>query len=95
VRRVFLLARRLAPTILFFEDLDLNGANRHGDGSRQILGELLTCLDGIESPDGVVVVATTNDLSAIEPALKGRPSRFASFMLVLACWYNSGAGAGY
>jgi len=76
VRRIFLLARRLAPTILFFEDLDLIGANRHGDGSRQVLGELLTCLDGIESPDGVVVVATTNDLGAIEPALKDRPSRF-------------------
>jgi SpoVK/Ycf46/Vps4 family AAA+-type ATPase len=33
-------------------------------------------MDGIESPEGVVVVATTNDLSAIEPALKDRPSRF-------------------
>lgn len=76
VRRVFLLARRLAPTILFFEDLDLIGANRWGDSSRQVLGELLTCLDGIESPDGVIVVATTNDLTAIESALKERPSRF-------------------
>ena len=40
------------------------------------LGELLTQMDGLESNDGVIVVATTNDLGAIEPALAERPSRF-------------------
>ena len=76
VARLFRLAGRLAPTILFFEDLDLVGAERHMTRDREVLGELLTQLDGIESTDGVVTVATTNDLLAIEPALKDRPSRF-------------------
>lgn len=33
-------------------------------------------MDGLENNDGVIVVATTNDLGAIEPALAERPSRF-------------------
>jgi SpoVK/Ycf46/Vps4 family AAA+-type ATPase len=33
-------------------------------------------MDGLECNDGVIVVATTNDLAAIEPALSERPSRF-------------------
>ena len=33
-------------------------------------------MDGLEENDGLIVVATTNDLEAIEPALKDRPSRF-------------------
>ena len=33
-------------------------------------------MDGLEENDGIIVVATTNDLDAIEPALKDRPSRF-------------------
>lgn len=76
VARIFRLAGRLAPTILFFEDLDLVGADRHRNSDREVLGELLTQLDGLEQLDGVVTVATTNDLTAIEPALKDRPSRF-------------------
>jgi SpoVK/Ycf46/Vps4 family AAA+-type ATPase len=44
--------------------------------SNTTLGELLAQMDGLESNDGVIVVATTNDLAAIEPALTERPSRF-------------------
>lgn len=76
VRGLFRLAQRLSPTILFFEDLDLVGANRHMADNREVIGELLSCLDGIETFEGVLTVATTNDLAAIEPALKDRPSRF-------------------
>jgi hypothetical protein len=76
VRGIFEAARRLAPTILFFEDLDLVASDRHVSSHREILGELLAGLDGIDSGEGVITVATTNDLMAIEPALKERPSRF-------------------
>ena len=73
----FAMARELAPTVLFLEDIDLFGGTR---GRHQLadalLGELMNQLDGIEENDGLLVVATTNNLGAVEPALKERPSRF-------------------
>jgi SpoVK/Ycf46/Vps4 family AAA+-type ATPase len=76
VRRVFKWGRRFAPAILFFEDFDLVAPGRHGGAARSILGEFLSCLDGLDSGEGVIAIATTNDLKAIEPALKDRPNRF-------------------
>ena len=75
VRTIFKLARRLKPTIVFLEDLDLYASERTR-GSSTTLGELLSQMDGLEQNDGLIVVATTNDLAAIEPALRDRPSRF-------------------
>lgn len=75
VRRVFTWARRFAPTILFFEDFDLIAGNRHGSQPGDILGEFLSGLDGVDSSEGIITIATTNDLKAIEPALKDRPNR--------------------
>ncbi len=76
MRHLFQLARRLRPTILFLEDLDLFGADRYSQLRTGPLGELLAQMDGLEGNDGLIIVATTNDLDAIEPALKDRPSRF-------------------
>lgn len=76
VRRVFDWGRRFAPAILFFEDFDLVAASRHGGGRRGIMGEFITCLDGLDSHEGIITIATTNDLKAIEPAMKERPNRF-------------------
>ena len=76
LRHVFQLARRLRPTILFMEDLDLFAERRGHRVDPAILGELLAQMDGLEENDGLIVIATTNDLEAIEPALKDRPSRF-------------------
>lgn len=78
VARAFEWARRFAPTVLLFEDFDMVAADRedsHG-AEKTVLGEFLSCLDGPEKLDGVVVIATTNDLEAIEPALRERPNRF-------------------
>jgi cell division protease FtsH len=61
---------------MFLEDFDFYGDDRKRNRCPQVLGELLTELDGMESNDGVVVVATTNDVAALEPALVDRPSRF-------------------
>ncbi len=74
-RHVFALARKLKPTILFLEDLDLYAGDRSHSCS-VTLGELLSQMDGLETNDGLILVATTNDLLAIEPALRERPSRF-------------------
>jgi AAA+ superfamily predicted ATPase len=76
LRKCFALARRLKPSILFFEDLDLFAYERRSSGIAGSLGEILAQMDGMEENDGLICIATTNDLEAIEPALKDRPSRF-------------------
>lgn len=76
VRRVFNWGRRFAPSILFFEDFDMVARNRYSGSRTELVGEFLTCLDGIDSAEGVITIATTNDLSAIEPAIRDRPNRF-------------------
>lgn len=75
VRDVFELARKLAPTIIFFEDLDLFARERAYARSG-VLGEILAQLDGFENNDGLIFIGTTNDLEAIDPAIRQRPSRF-------------------
>jgi len=77
VTYLFKLARSAGRAILFFEDLDFYASHRerHYHGGSP-LGELLVQLDGMHSNDGLLVIATTNDLQAIEPALRDRPSRF-------------------
>jgi AAA+ superfamily predicted ATPase len=78
VAHLFEMARELSPTIMFMEDLDFYAPNRseYGGGNVRILGEILNQMDGFEENGDVVVIATTNDIESIEPALKDRPSRF-------------------
>jgi AAA+ superfamily predicted ATPase len=78
VAQLFEMARDLSPTIIFMEDLDFYASNRleYGGGNVRILGEILNQMDGFEENGDVVVIATTNDIESIEPALKDRPSRF-------------------
>ncbi|MCX7919965.1 MAG: ATP-binding protein [bacterium] len=75
VTQLFQFARELQPSIVFIEDLDCFAIDRHIHFT-PILGELLNQMDGIVENEGVIVIATTNDLQVIEPALKDRPSRF-------------------
>ncbi|MCC5876338.1 MAG: ATP-binding protein [Candidatus Sumerlaeia bacterium] len=76
VRRIFNWGRRFAPSILYFEDFDMVARDRHVNFGNDVLGEFMTGLDGLDSGEGIIAVATTNDLTAIEPALKERPNRF-------------------
>lgn len=76
LRKGFALARRLKPAIVFLEDLDLYATDRRSGPDCRTLGEILAQLDGLADNDGLMVIATTNDLTAIEPALRERPSRF-------------------
>lgn len=73
---IYGLARRLAPCLVVLEDLDvLGGLDRHDQVSRP-LGQLLGELDGLESNQGIITVATTNDVAVLDEALKNRPGRF-------------------
>lgn len=65
----------MAPTIIFFEDIDLFGKDREFEYS-PYLGELLNQIDGIKENDGIFLIATTNRPQLIDRALLNRPSRF-------------------
>jgi transitional endoplasmic reticulum ATPase len=79
VREVFEKARANAPTIVFFDEIDSiagergKGAGDSGVGER-VVSQLLTELDGLESLEDVVVIATTNRPDLIDAALL-RPGR--------------------
>jgi AAA+ superfamily predicted ATPase len=77
VTKLFEAARALAPCVIFLEDLDLTGGERSSSrGDPRVLNELLQCLDGAQENAGVVVIASTNDASALDEAILNRPGRF-------------------
>jgi cell division protease FtsH len=78
IRRLFRIARKEAPAIVFIDELDAVGATRGKDISGekdQTLNQLLVELDGFEAADEVVVIAASNLLDKLDPALL-RPGRF-------------------
>jgi len=81
VREVFRLARRKAPAIVFIDELDAIGAKRVDvgtSGEREIhrtLSQLLVEIDGFDPLDKVKIMAATNRIDIIDPALL-RPGRF-------------------
>jgi cell division protease FtsH len=81
VRRLFARARKLAPCVIFIDEIDALG-RRRGRGSDsasadqdQTLNQLLIEMDGFEQLSGVVVIASTNRPDILDPALT-RPGRF-------------------
>ncbi|MFB6194323.1 MAG: AAA family ATPase, partial [Halobaculum sp.] len=79
VREIFEKARSNAPTVIFFDEIDAiateRGRNTGDSGvSERVVSQLLTELDGLESLEDVVVVATTNRPDLIDDALL-RPGR--------------------
>src|SRR4051794_31941039 len=78
IRRLFREARKAAPAIVFIDELDAVGATRGNDVSGekdQTLNQLLVELDGFAASDEVVVIAASNLLDKLDPALL-RPGRF-------------------
>lgn len=79
VRHVFLVARQLAPCLLFFDQLDAVAPTRGLEsGSRtteRVVSQLLSELDALEASPGVIVLAATNRLDLIDSSLL-RPGRF-------------------
>jgi cell division protease FtsH len=78
IRRLFRIARKEAPAIVFIDELDAVGATRGKDISGekdQTLNQLLVELDGFAESDELVVIAASNLLDKLDPALL-RPGRF-------------------
>jgi cell division protease FtsH len=78
IRRLFRQARKETPAIIFIDELDAVGATRGKDISGekdQTLNQLLVELDGFSARDQIVVIAASNMLDKLDPALL-RPGRF-------------------
>jgi cell division protease FtsH len=79
IRRLFAEARKHSPAIIFIDELDAVGGKR-GDGvenseREQTLNQLLVEMDGFAAAEDVVVMAASNLLDKLDPALL-RPGRF-------------------
>ena len=85
IRKLFEQARKDAPAIVFIDELDAVGAARSGHGFNreqdQTLNQLLVELDGFNNRDQVIVMAASNRLQDLDPALL-RPGRFDRQILV-------------
>jgi transitional endoplasmic reticulum ATPase len=80
VRELFKKAKQAAPTILFLDEIDSICPRRNSDSSGsnvtdRVISQFLTEMDGIEDLKGVVVLAATNRIDLIDPALL-RSGRF-------------------
>jgi transitional endoplasmic reticulum ATPase len=76
LRRKFRDARETKPSIIFFDEIDAIAGKRSGDnGSVRIINQLLTEIDGMDSLDGVMVIAATNRPESLDGALM-RSGRF-------------------
>lgn len=79
VRKVFKIARKNAPCVLFIDEIDAVGAARGAAGRisehDQTINALLTELDGFSGREGVFVIAATNRVDILDDALK-RSGRF-------------------
>jgi len=75
---IYDMARELVPTVVLFEDIDYIGKDREGyNGSfDKITGELLNQLDGVQSNEGIITLASSNYPKALDKALRNRPGRF-------------------
>jgi SpoVK/Ycf46/Vps4 family AAA+-type ATPase len=88
LRRLFAIARRNAPAVIFFDEFDSIAAQRSGssDGgsraSNAVVAQLLTELDGFHADQDILVIGTTNRLDIIDEALL-RPSRFQPIQIEL------------
>ena len=80
VRDLFRQAKEKAPCIVFIDEIDAIGKKRDGqlggnDEREQTLNQLLVEMDGFAANQGVVVLAATNRVDILDPALL-RPGRF-------------------
>jgi cell division protease FtsH len=84
IRRLFAEARGARPAIIFIDELDAVGARRGTDNNserEQTLNQLLVEMDGFSSTGDLVVIAASNLLEKLDPALL-RPGRFDRQILV-------------
>lgn len=81
VRDMFDQARACAPCLIFIDEIDAVGRSRFSgiggghDEREQTLNAMLVEMDGLESNDGIIILAATNRADVLDPALL-RPGRF-------------------
>ena len=78
LREVFEEATRVAPAIIFIDEIDSIAPKRTqvpGEAEKRLVAQLLTLMDGLEARSNLVVIAATNRPDAIDEALR-RPGRF-------------------
>ena len=87
VRSLFEDAKKVAPAIIFIDEIDAVGRQRGvgmgggNDEREQTLNQLLIEMDGFEGNEGIIVIAATNRSDVLDPALL-RPGRFDRKVLV-------------
>jgi len=87
VRDLFEQAKKNAPCIIFIDEIDAVGRHRGAgmggghDEREQTLNQLLVEMDGFNSNEGVILVAATNRVDVLDPALL-RPGRFDRRVIV-------------
>ena len=81
VRELFMLARERAPAIVFIDEIDAVGSTRTNDGTsgsaevQRTMMQLLAEMDGFDNRGDVRIMAATNRVDMLDPALL-RPGRF-------------------
>ncbi len=88
IREVFRKARAAAPTIIFFDEIDAIAPSRGGDedGSHvteRMVNTLLAEMDGLQNLKDVVIIAATNRVDILDPAVL-RPGRFDKLLMIPA-----------
>lgn len=84
IRKIFKRAKQMAPSIVFFDEIDSIAPKRNGESNEsweRVVAQLLTSLDGIEQLNHVLVMAATNRPDMIDPALL-RPGRIDRMILI-------------
>ncbi len=81
VRDLFAMAKKSMPCIVFIDEIDAVGRHRGAglgggnDEREQTLNQLLVQMDGFDANDGIIIIAATNRVDILDPALL-RPGRF-------------------
>ena len=89
VRQIFRIARQVAPTVIFFDQLEaiapIRGAHAGSMTTDRVVSQLLAELDGVEQLSRVIVLGATNRIDLIDPSIlrpgplrrahRGRPAR--------------------
>ncbi len=85
VRQVFRIARQVAPTVIFFDQLEaiapIRGQHSGSMTTDRVVSQLLAELDGVEQLSRVIVLGATNRMDLIDPSIL-RPGRFGVHIAV-------------
>ena len=86
IKELFETARENTPCIIFIDEIDMLGLNRGADKAnslahRESLNAFLCAMDGFNQYEGVTVMAATNRLEDLDPAMT-RPGRFDNLFAV-------------